>query len=166
MFYKMMSACHYHRNILYCGLLIFLATANHGCLLNPVIGPGYIVIIEIKDANFEIEKNIEPFEKLALTENFRKTHIHQDNNWSTYYYRRDLTDPKYSDLHYKFITIYLSYDNNEEVFSVYVMNDRGGQQEMIKNEIDRIVGRYIDLLSQHYSRENVIVLRKRTGPPF
>jgi hypothetical protein len=146
-----------HKRLVQFILFALIIASLQGCFLNPVIGPGYEVDLSVKDPNFRREYTA-PLEEIGIREGFVKSHTAEHNERYAIYYHHG------ADKKYELIGIIISYDPKNELLRVLVLNDWEGQK--MKDEIDRVADSYILTLSQLYGKENLRVVRRRTGPPM
>ena len=137
------------RNYPYYALLIGLLSCN-GCFLDPIIGPGYFVRMEVTNSGCTKGDNFEALEQVAAVEGFKRIQSHQDNEWHAYYYIRNLNEVEYRSISHRFIQVWFSCDYKVSSLKVTIMNDWDGQQAPVKVEIDRLSDRYVEILKRRY----------------
>jgi hypothetical protein len=87
-------------------ILVLLTLSLQGCFLNPIMGPGYWVSIEVTDPNF-LRENMSQFDQIAIREQFKKVKTAEETNWYCDYYHYDSSEK------YKSLEIMMSYDKKE-----------------------------------------------------
>jgi hypothetical protein len=165
------------RACVYVCLFAIILLTQHGCILYPIVGPGYTVSISVSDDARPKLRDIEFLHNVALREgfsNWRRSSL--SDEWECMLYHRDLDESRFSDLQEnKFIDLGYCYDfqqlsgemkQNITDFYVNISNDRAGQEPLIKQEIDRLAELFYKELEIRFGKENIKIENRRTGPPF
>ncbi len=155
--------------------LLLIALLVTGCILHPVIGPGYTVSISMLDNVRLKNKDIDFLDQMILNEKFGNRHVSSSDKWECVHYDRELDDPQFQYLSkYKFVFVDYCYyfvqplTDTKDItqFSFSVANTWKGQYPAIKQEIDRLAEIFYKELANRFGTENVQIKRRRTGPPF
>jgi hypothetical protein len=163
-----------NRNNLRALLSFIMGLLFHGCLLHPIAGPGYVIDIRVVSSAVVDRGHMKHLEAVAATEKFVGKRISLSGRRTCLYFGRDLDEPQFRQLDYKFIQLGYCYDidnitNGDEGLRnvrVFIDNDWQGQASIIKQEIDRLGNVFYQELANLVGKENVIIERRRTGPPF
>lgn len=161
-------------NNLYALLILIMGLFLHGCPLYPVAGPGYAIDIRVVTSGVIDKEHIAHLEAVAATEKFVGKRISLSGNRTCLYFGRDLDEPKFRHLNYRFVDLGYCYDRESSLtvdqglrnLRVFIDNVWEGQKPPIKEEIDRLGDVFYGELAAKLGKENVRIERRRTGPPF
>lgn len=158
-------------------VLIVVIVMSYSCLLHPIIGPGYTLTVAVDDAALHKLGDIDFLDTVALREGFSQKRVAAlSAKWECIHYVKKLDGPQFQILQqYKFVNLYWCYDFEESTDGINrpvknlrlgIDNDWGGQESLIKQEIDRLGSVFYQELVSRFNSNNVRLERGRSGPPF
>lgn len=157
------------------GLFAAILATLFGCVMNPIIGPGYAISISVENVRFK--EDIEFLDRTVANEGFGGRYVSSSpGKWKCVHYDRQLDGAKYQHLQKsKFISLGYCYDFGAALpdtkrqmkhFYIDISNDAAGQDAAIKQEIDRLGEVFYKDFVNRFGKENVKVERRRTNLPF
>lgn len=152
-------------------VILFVLFGTWGCLLQPLIGPGYSVDIEVSNKIAPERKDIDLIEKELRTKGFVRKTVNTSGDRTCLVEFKSLSQPTDIPSRVDGISLLICFVVKEDTRSVRnlrisIYNDLHGQAPEFKDEINRMAEFVHQQWSPRYGKENIIVRKSRTGPPF
>jgi hypothetical protein len=152
-------------------VILFVLFGAWGCLLQPLIGPGYSVDIEVSNKVAPERKDIDLIEEELRTKGFVRKTINTSGDRTCLVEFKSLSQSTDIPSRVDGISLLICFVAKEDTRSVRdlrvsIYNDLHGQAPGFKDEINRMAEVVHQQWGPLYGKENITVRKSRTGPPF